>query len=103
VVGADGRARGELVMTEHSRHRPSGRMYHEHLAIDLVPSMRGEGARFDTVEPVGYELRVDGHVIGAVQTSNGGAVWIESTLPAAMRESAALAAATLLLYQSIES
>lgn len=103
VVGADGRARGELVMTEHERHRPSGRMYHERLAIDVVPRMRGEGARWDTVEAIGYELRVDGHVIGAVQTINGGAVWIDATLPVEMRQAAALASATLLLYQQIES
>lgn len=103
VSGSDGRPHGELVMTERSRHRPSGRMYHEAVAIDLVPSMRGEGARFDTVEPVGYELRVDGQIVGAVQTINGGAVWIEASAPPEVRQAAALASATLLLYQSIDS
>jgi len=41
-------------------------------------------------------------VLGAVQTINGGAVWIDRTAPAALQESAAVAAATLLLYESID-
>jgi hypothetical protein len=102
LIAADGRSRGELVMVEHERHRPSGRMYLDRVAMDVIPRMRGEGARWDMVEPVGYELRIDGNVVGAVQTINGGAVWIESSLPAELRQAAALASATLLLYQPLD-
>ena len=103
LIAADGRSRGELVMQEYQRHRPSGRMYLDRVAMDVIPRMRGEGARWDMVEPVGYELRVDGQVVGAVQTINGGAVWIESSLPAELRQAAALASATILLYQPLDS
>ena len=102
VEAADGRPRGELVMTEQDRHRPAGRMYHDGAMIDLVPTARLEGARWDAGEAVGYELRVDGALVGAVQTINGGAVWIDRSAPGPLQESAALAAATLLLYQEIE-
>jgi hypothetical protein len=102
LADQDGRPRGELVMMEHERHRPSGRMYLDTVAMDVIPRMRGEGARWDTLEPVGYELRIDGQVVGAVQTINGGAVWIEASLPAELRQAAALASATLLLYQPID-
>jgi hypothetical protein len=101
LEGANG-PRGELVMVEHERHRPSGRMFLDGTAMDVIPRMRGEGARWDMVEPVGYELRVEGQVVGAVQTINGGAVWIEQSLPAELRQAAALAAATMLLYQPID-
>jgi len=103
LTAADGRPRGELVMTERERHRPSGRMIHDGTPIEVIPRMRGENTRWDMLEPVGYELRVDGAVLGAVQTINGGAVWIDRTAPAALQESAAVAAATLLLYESLDS
>ncbi len=102
LTDAQGRPSGELVMTEGSRHKPSGRMYHRNIAIDLVPSGRGEGTRFESFDPLGYEMLVDGQMVGAVQTVNSGAVWIDRGAPAELQESAAVAAATLLLYRSIE-
>ena len=101
VTAIEKRPRGELVMTERGGDLLTGRMYYGAVALDLVPSQRAEGARLDGREPLGYELRVDDLLVGAVQTMNAGAVWIDRNAPAPLQESAAVAAATLLLYEEL--
>jgi hypothetical protein len=100
IDDADGRPRGELVLLDGERAIASGRMVVDDVAIDLVPERRADGARVEAFAPLGFELRVDGAPVGAVQTINGGAVWIDRTAPAPLRRAAALAAATVLLYQA---
>lgn len=73
---------------------------HDRMSVSRKGLFRGGDLAFG---PVGYELRVDGAVVGAVQTINGGAVWIEASASPEVRQAAALASATLLLYQSIDS
>jgi hypothetical protein len=77
-------------------------MFLDDVEVELVAERRAEGARMNGFAPLGYQLQVDGHAIGAVQTINGGAVWIDASAPAPLREAAAVAAATVLLYQPIE-
>ena len=103
LTTADGRPRGELLMTEQDRHRLAGTMIRDDIRVELVPSRRFEGGRVETFAPIGYDLRVDGHTVGAVQTINGGAVWIDRSAPPALRDAAAVAAATLLLYEELDS
>jgi hypothetical protein len=100
IDDADGRPRGELVLLDGERAMASGRIVVDDVAIDLVPERHAEGARVEAFAPLGFELMVDGAPVGAVQTINGGAVWIDGTAPAPLREAAALAAATVLLYQA---
>jgi hypothetical protein len=102
VEGPDGRPRGELVLIDGDRPHASGRMIFDDVAVELVAERRAEGARVAAFAPLGYQLQVDGHAIGAVQTINGGAVWIDAGAPAPLREAAAVAAATVLLYDPIE-
>jgi hypothetical protein len=93
---------GELVMLETEPQRPSGYLRHGNVTLEVVASGRFEGGRVETFDPVGYELRLSGQVVGAVQTINGGKVWIQREAPPEIQESAAVAAAAMLLYRSIE-
>jgi hypothetical protein len=100
IDAVDGSPRGELVLLDGERSIAAGRLVVDDVVIDLVPERHAEGARVQAFAPLGFDLMVDGAPVGAVQTINGGAVWIDRTAPAPLREAAALAAATVLLYQA---
>jgi len=99
---ADGAPEGQLVMTERERERPYGQLVRDGVVVELIASGRFEGGRVETFEPVGFDLLVGGVQVGAVQVMNGGQVWIERNAPADVQAAAAVAAATLLLYQPLE-
>lgn len=71
---------------------------HWHIqSVDRIVGSRNPGAI------VGYEIRDDEAVIGAVQTINGPQVWIMPSLLPLDRDRVAAAVATLLLYRPLQS
>jgi hypothetical protein len=99
--GPGGAPVGELVMA--GDDRPAGYLQQGHVIVELVATGRFEGGRWENAEAVGFDLLVSGQIVGAVQTINGGRVWLERSAPAEIQETAALAAATLLLYRTLDS
>lgn len=102
----DGRSRGELEMSaDRSVHHLRGQMVRSEVELELVPSHYPEEAderTADAFAPAGYELRVGGVMVGAVQTRSGEAVWIDARAPEWLRKYVALAAGVLLLHNAIE-
>jgi hypothetical protein len=93
---------GLLVVDEVGHRGHAGRAMLPGLTLDVRSSSRIEGA-IAGFEPVGYELLLDGHVIAAVQTINGGAVWIDPSAPPQVRQGIAVTATALLLLERIEA
>jgi hypothetical protein len=99
--GPGGIPAGELVMA--GDDRPAGYLQQGNVIVEMVATGRFEGGRWENPDPVGFELRVNGQVVGAVQTINGGRVWLERSAPTEIQHTAALAAATLLLFDTLDS
>lgn len=97
----DGTKRGSLTLSDRTGNY-SGRMSHAGVEVDIVSDHHIEGSRFESYDPVGYLLRVNGALIAAVQTMGAWSVWMAASIPAAQQDAAALAAATLLLYSPLE-
>ena len=65
-------------------------------SVDRIVGSRSSGAI------VGYEIRNDETVIGAVETINRGRVWIAPSLTAGEQDRVAAVVATLLLYRPLQ-
>ena len=105
LTAPDGTARGQLTMNaDQSVHHLRGQMVRSEVELELVPSEHSELADSttgDAFAPAGYELRVGGVQVGAVQTVNGEVVWIDKRAPSWLRKYVALASAVLLLHSEI--
>ena len=101
----DGRYRGTLTMNaKQSVHHLAGELVRSAVAIDLVPSEHPawtDSRTGDAFAPAGYEIRVGGVQVGAVQIQDGQAVWIDGRAPAWLRKYVALAAGVLFLHNDI--
>lgn len=92
----------EMVLT-----RPSGRpVLNGYLAgggrtIEVSGSRSLEGTSLPLTEAAGYEFRLDGRLMGAVQTMNDGVVWLDPAAPDEARQAMAVAAAGLLLFMDV--
>lgn len=60
-----------------------------------------EGARFQSGDPVGYEILAGDQVIAAVETINRGRVWVDPSLPAEERTRIAAVSTALLMYKPV--
>lgn len=105
LTAPDGRSRGELTMkADRSVHHLRGQMVRSEVELELVPSRYPVEADERTAEafaPAGYELRVGGVQVGAVQTRSGEVVWIDGRAPEWLRKYVALASAVILLHSEI--
>jgi hypothetical protein len=98
---ADGRPAGQLQMRAVDQVTHTGWVQAEGMTLEVASTHDLENSSMDAYEIVGYELRLQGHVVGAVQVINGGAVWIDRSAPAQIQRAAAIAAASLLLFEDI--
>jgi hypothetical protein len=98
--GPGGAPVGELMLA--GDDRPAGYLQAGNVVVEMVATGRFEGGSWENPDPVGFDLLVSGQVVGAVQTINGGRVWLERSAPAEIQDTAALAAATLLLFQTLD-
>lgn len=106
LTAPDGRARGELTMSaDRSVHLLRGEMVRSEVELALVPSRYPEEVderTADAFAPAGYELRVGGVQVGAVQVRRGEVVWIDGRAPEWLRKYVALASAVILLHSGID-
>jgi hypothetical protein len=100
----DGRFRGELSMKgKRTVHDLRGELTRSAVTLELTPSDHPwhDGTMGDAFAPAGYEIRTGGVQIGAVQTLDGKAVWIDPRAPTWLRKYVALAAGVLLIHTAI--
>jgi hypothetical protein len=98
---ADGRPTGQLALHAVDEQTHSGWVQAEGMTLEVTSTRHLENAAWDTYQVAGYELRLQGQIVGMVQVFNGGAVWIDGQAPEQIRRAAAIAAASLLLFEDI--
>ncbi len=100
-----GAARGYLSMSaRQSAWELEGELERASVALEVVPAanLRGADPRTaDAFPPAGFTVRLHGVSVGAVQTRDLPAVWIDPRAPPWLKRSIVLAAGVLLLHGDI--
>ncbi|MBN1296198.1 hypothetical protein JXA80_05410 [bacterium] len=69
--------------------------------IEIQPVRRMQGAAYDISETVGFNLRENDEIMGAIENINAGAVFMKRTLDGKTRDLLAIASGVIFIYNDV--